>query len=199
MVFGSVGRPNCTFAGFLSLIATCGTAFAQNNPCHTTQPVSTLGAVADPQATIVYDPNQGVCWLANANLAADPAMQATLGISGINPNGSMDFAAAQKWVAALNAFGNGAGYLGHNNWQLPVAAMVDKTCADTGTFGGSFGPQCTASALGNLYSAGLNLLFPGSVAPISGATVGPIQNMKESYYWAAQNNGGTSGTNNGGQ
>ena len=184
---------------FLLLTSIAGVALAQNNPCQTSQPVSTLGSVFVSQATIVYDPNQGVCWLANANLAANPDVRASLVVSGIDPNGSMDFAAAQSWVAALNAYNNGLGYLGHNNWQLPVAPLVDHTCADTGTFGGSFGPQCTGSALGNLYAVGLKQTFPSSVAPGLAATVGPIHNLKASYYWALQNNGGTSGTSNGGQ
>ncbi len=193
------GIRHCAFAIFFLLTSTRVIGFAQNNPCQTTQMVSTLGSASTTPATIVYDPNQGLCWLADANLAADPTMRASLGVSGINPNGSMDFATAQKWVAALNAYGNGSGYLGHNNWQLPVAPLMDPTCADTGTHGGSFGPQCTASALGNLYSLGLKQIFPASVAPGFAAAVAPLQNMKPSYYWALQNNGGTSGTSNGGQ
>jgi hypothetical protein len=155
--------------------------------------------VSSTQGTIVYDPNQGVFWLADANLAGNSAMRANLGVAGISPNGSMNFVTAQKWVAALNAYGNGSGYMGHNNWQLPVAPLVDRTCADTGTNGGSFGPQCTASALGNLYSVGLKQTFPASVAAGFAAAVAPFVNMKASYYWALQNNGGTSGTSNGGQ
>jgi uncharacterized protein (TIGR03437 family) len=181
------------------LTAACGIAFAQSNPCQTTQPVSTLGSAPVAQATIVYDPNQGVCWLANANLAANAAMQTSLGVAGINPNGSMDYATALRWVAALNAYNNGSGYLGHSNWQLPVAALVDKTCDDIGTNGGSFGPQCTGSALGNLYSSGLKLVYPASVAPGLAGSVPPLHNLKASYYWALHNNGGTSGTDNGGQ
>ncbi len=161
----------CAFAIMILAAAAAVIAFAQNNPCQTTQPVFTLGSAPVPQAAIVYDPNQGVCWLANANLAGDPNMRASLGVPGVNPNGSMDYATALRWVAALNADNNGAGYLGHNNWQLPVAPLVDKTCADTGTNGGSFGPQCTGSALGNLYSVGLKQTFPASVAPGFSATV----------------------------
>jgi uncharacterized protein (TIGR03437 family) len=179
--------------------STGGIAFAQTNPCQTTQPVATLGSTPGAQAAIVYDPNQNVCWLANANLGGDPNLRASLGVTGINPNGTMDYATALRWVVALNALNGGAGYLGHNNWQLPAAPMVDHTCADTGTFGGSFGPQCTGSALGNLYSVGLKQTFPASVAPGFAASVAPLHNLKESYYWAAQNNGGTSGTSNGGQ
>ncbi len=151
------------------------------------------------QAPIVYDPDQSVCWLANADLAGDAAMRTALGVTGIFPNGSMDYATAQKWVAALNAYDNGAGYLGHNDWQFPAAPMVDSTCASTGTGGGSFGPLCSGSALSNLYSAGLQLNFPSSAAPAFGATVAPLHNLKSSYYWAQQNDGGTSGTSNGGQ
>jgi uncharacterized protein (TIGR03437 family) len=151
------------------------------------------------QAAIVYDPNQSVCWLANGNLAADPAIQAALGVTGVEPNGLMDYNTAVRWIAALNAYNKGAGYLGHNNWQLPVAAMVDKTCDDIGTHGGSFGPQCTGSALGSLYYSGLKLAFPASVASGLAATAGQIHNLKASYYWAAQNNGGTSGAGDGEQ
>lgn len=189
----------CARATLLVLTVTGGTVCAQNNPCQTSQPVSTLGSAPVAQATIVYDPNQGVCWLANANLAGDPNLRASLGVAGINPNGTMDYQTALRWIAALNAYNNGSGYLGHNNWQLPVAPLVDRTCADTGTYGGSFGPQCTGSALGNLYSVGLKQTFPASVASAFAATVTPLHNLKASYYWAAQNNGGTSGTSNGGQ
>jgi len=179
--------------------STAGVASAQSNPCQTTQPVSTLGSAPVAQATIVYDPNQSVCWLANANLAANPAIETSLGVTGIKPNGSMDYGTALRWVAAMNAYNNGMGYLGHNNWQLPVAALVDKTCADVGSNGGSFGPQCSGSALGNLYSVGLQQTYPASVAAGLSGSVAPVHNLKASYYWAMQNNGGTSGTNNGGQ
>src|ERR1700693_3335543 len=55
------------------------------------------------------------------------------------------------------------------------------------------------SALGNLYSSGLKLVYPASVSPGLAGTVPPLHNLKASYYWALQNNGGTSGTDNGGQ
>ena len=169
------------------------------NPCQTSALVSTLGGALASEAAIVYDPNQNVCWMANANLGADANMRSALGVSGVNPNGSMDYATVLKWMAALNAYNKGAGYLGHNNWQLPVAALQDTTCADTGTQGGSFGPQCNGSTMSNLYYTGLKQKFPASVAPGFGAAVGPLFGMKASYYWAVQNNGGTSGNPTGGQ
>jgi len=165
------------------------------SPCETIQPIS----IQPIPKMIVYDSNQGVCWLADANLAGNPDIRAKLGVTGIDPNGAMDFPTAQKWIAALNAYDNGLGYLGHNNWQLPVAPLKDSTCADTGTQGGSFGPMCTDSAFGNLYYVGLNETFPNSVATPFAATVAPFHDLKLSYYWALQNNGGTSGGSNGGQ
>ncbi|MBZ5662189.1 MAG: hypothetical protein LAO08_17450 [Acidobacteriia bacterium] len=203
-------------SGFASTAA-AQTSWQDFNPCETglassaslpeaetimrpeIEPITTQGLTPVDDGMMVYDSNQGVCWLGNANLAGDADIQAKMGVAGINPNGSMDFPTAQKWVAALNAYDNGLGYLGHNNWQLPVAALKDSTCADTGTHGGSFGPQCTGSAMGNLYYVGLNQTFPNSVAPRFAARVGPLRDMKLSYYWALQNNGGTSGTSNGGQ
>src|SRR5450755_1730517 len=88
----------------LVLVSARGVVSAQNNPCKTTEAVSTVGSATVPQATIVYDPNQGICWLADANLSGNPNIVASLGATGVNPNGSMDYAAAQRWVAALNAF-----------------------------------------------------------------------------------------------
>jgi hypothetical protein len=141
---------------------------------------------------VVYDANQGVCWLADANLAGDPGVQAALGVAGINPNGTMDFSTALNWVAALNSFNNGAGYLGHNDWQLPVAPLTDGTCAATGSGGGSFGPLCTGSAMGNLYYAGLNRTYPDGIAPKGfGARITPFRGMRLSYYWTSGNFNGS--------
>ncbi len=44
----------------------------------------------------------------------------------------MDYATAVRWVEAMNKLDHGAGYLGHNNWQLPTAPAKDKSCAHTG-------------------------------------------------------------------
>jgi len=133
------------------------------------------------RATIVYDANQGVCWLADANVAGDPRMQAVLGVSGINPNGTMNWATALSFVKALNAYDGGRGYLGHNNWQLPNTPLDDKTCSSFDN--GGFGASCTGSALGNLYYVGLGENFPNSVVPDFQDVVGPFLNLHPSLYW----------------
>jgi len=148
---------------------------------------------------IVYDSTQGVFWLANANLAADPSVRKMMGVSGIDPNGAMDFRSALAWVAALNAYNNGAGYLGHHNWQLPVTAKTDNSCADTGTHGGSYGPLCQGSALGNLFYIGLKATYPDGILPSFGVAPSPFHNMTLSYYWASTNNGGQGKGGDGGQ
>ena len=85
---GDKPGPYRTAAFLLLLTCTATCALDQTNPCRTTLAVSTLGSTPVPQAPVVHDPNQEVCWLANADLAGDPAVQTALGVRGIYPNGS---------------------------------------------------------------------------------------------------------------
>ena len=152
---------------------------------------------------VVYDSNQDVYWLAEANLAATPEgqtiraqMNAPTGgidLSKINPNGTMDFATAKNWVQALNQLvGNGCqGYLCHTDWQLPVTPNDDPTCSEKGPapYHNDFAAWCAGSALGNLYGVGLGLGFSNSVAPGFTSSVGPFQNLQPSLYWTAESDG----------
>ena len=139
------------------------------------------GLTLSDRGQMVYDANQGVCWLADANLAGDPWIQAALGVSGINPNGTMNWATALNFVDALNAYDGGRGYLGHNNWQLPDTPLDDDTCSSLNN--GGFGASCTGSALGNLYSIGLGRAFPDSAVPWFSNAVSPFVNMHPALYW----------------
>ncbi len=147
---------------------------------------------------VVFDINNQVYWLADANFAASPEgqiIQQEMGVTTILPNGAMDYPTAQAWVQALNQVQwNGCvGYLCHTDWQLPVTPLTDTTCGVlSGPYDGSFGPFCTGSALGNLYSIGLNESYPDSVVPDFTNTIEPIHNLQPSLYWA-------SGTNSGGE
>jgi hypothetical protein len=144
-------------------------------------PINTQGLTHTDFGTIVYDSNQGVCWLADANLAANPVIRAQLGVAGINPDGTMDYPTALKWVNALNNYDHGRGFLGHNNWQLPDNPLDDSSCL---TFNnGGFGALCTGSALGNLYNVGLARTFPDSVVPHFTNLVWPFRNLQPSLYW----------------
>jgi hypothetical protein len=128
----------------------------------------------------VYDPNLKVTWIADANLAG----KQTFGVSSINKSGSMDYATAVRWVAAMNSFNHGAGYLGHHNWQLPTAPEKDASCARTGRNGESFGFHCSGSALGSLYYGSLGLREPNTAVRIPTNTVGPFTDFQPYLYWS---------------
>jgi hypothetical protein len=136
--------------------------------------------VAREEGRTVYDGRLKVTWLADANLAA----KQSFGITSINKSGSMNYATAVRWVAAMNASDGGAGYLGHHNWQLPTAPDSDRTCKQTGRHGEPFGFNCSGSALGSLYYASLGLREPDSAVPSSQNRVGPLQNFQPYLYWS---------------
>jgi hypothetical protein len=140
---------------------------------------------------VVYDENNKVYWLADANFAASEEgkkIQRAKGVDGINPNGSMSFATAQNWVFALNKYG----YLNHHDWQLPTTPLEDASCGTRGPGGASFGGLCQGDNLGNLYYVGLQDAFPADAAPSPGVNVRPLENVQFSYYWT-QASGGVTG------
>ncbi len=175
------------FGIFLTLAgAIAGSVHAQ------ARPPMTRGLTAQDGGQIVYDSNNRVYWLADANFAASAEGQKIareMGVSGIGANGTMDYPTALQWVKALNRYDHGSGWLGHNDWQLPAAPMKDPSCGALGPQGASFGSLCQGNPLGNLYYVGLNRMLPDNVAPPFGATVGPFENMQLSYYWTAADGG----------
>jgi len=136
--------------------------------------------VPSADGVTVYDPNLKVTWLADGNLAS----KQTFGVAHINKSGSMDYATAVRWVAAMNKLDNGAGYLGHNNWQLPTAPEKDASCARTGRNGESFGFHCSGSALGNLYYGSLGLHEPNTTVRMPANQVGPFKDFQPYLYWS---------------
>lgn len=134
----------------------------------------------------VYDPQQRVYWLADANLAGDAAMRAAMGVPGVNATGTMGYRTALRWVDALNQYNHGAGYLGHRNWQLPVTPSTDDTCAIvSGPEGNSFGPGCRRSALGGLFSTTLQGVFPEGFGTLGSSAVGPLRGLRQGLHWTA--------------
>jgi len=123
----------------------------------------------------VYDPNTGITWLANGDLAANPAYQ--YGVGNINPDGTMSLGTAQLWVAALNQ----NNYLGFNNWSLPATLSTNTSCG----FGASFGYGCSgkASQLGQLFYKDLGGQ-PGSTQLSNTANAALFTNLKPYLYWS---------------
>jgi hypothetical protein len=141
---------------------------------------ASMPLVPSADGQTVYDPNLNVTWLADANLAG----KQTFGVPNINKRGTMDYATALQWVAALNAADQGRGYLGHNNWQLPTAPVTDRSCARTGRNGESFGFHCSRSALGSLYYGPLGLREPDTAVRIPANTAGPFHDFQPYLYWS---------------
>ncbi len=151
--------------------------------------------------TLVYDSNQGLCWLADANLAGNPLVRAIVPLSplnpdgvttpAINPDGTMDYQTALNWVNALNSFNNGNGWLNHHNWQLPTTQRTDTSCSSVHD-GGNFGALCRGSALGDLYNVGLlgfGIQYPGSVVPKFNGVVLPFVDLQPGLYWTGSTQG----------
>lgn len=140
-------------------------------------PVNWLFSVDNGRA--VYDSLHKVTWLANANFAATQSF----GLPGVDSSGSMDYATALAWVDSLNAMNAGAGYLGHNSWQLPTTPLDDGSCSSFNN--GNFGFGCDSSMMGFLYNTAFRETEPASVAPWPNAAVGPFHHVQSYLYWSA--------------
>ncbi|MFI5091390.1 MAG: hypothetical protein ACHP7P_15220, partial [Terriglobales bacterium] len=165
------------------LLATVGAAALVACGLWPSQVGATL--VLSQDGRTVYDTVNNVTWLADADLAATnrfglPVCNGPVTQPCVNQSGSMDYASAAAWVAAMNA----AGYLGHTNWRLPTTPSTDSTCPFTGPHGNSFGFGCVACALGSLYYSALGLKAPNTAVPIPSNTVGPFTNFQPYLYWS---------------
>ena len=135
-------RLNCMSA-IRGLILQLGVGRVVNIPLHAPQPtrgsqsgqpIASERFVPSADGLTVHDSLLHVTWLADAYYPASRKF----GLP-ITESGSMTFATARKWVAALNADNRGAGYLGHNNWTLPATPKLDETCSVArGPHGNSF-------------------------------------------------------------
>ena len=164
----------------------CGSTFNSN------QPSAAHGLTSVANGTIIYDANQGVCWLADANLAGNPQVRVAISLSPqnpdgstpvINPDGTMNYQTSVNWVTALNSYNGGKGWLNQNTWQLPANPAVDPTCSSSNT--DNFGAQCTGGAMGNLYGVGLARTYPDSTAPLFVNFVWPFFNLHPGLYWTS--------------
>jgi len=162
--------------------------------CWLLSSIAAAAALLSPDGQTVYDSGNKITWLADSNLPASNRFTLPLCIAGVQPcvnaNGSMNYASAAAWVAAMNA----ANYLGHSNWQLPTSPSVDRGCSKTGSNGNSFGYGCSAGALGSLYYTTLGLKAPATAVPIPANSAGPFSNLQPYLYWSGTN-AGSNGNN----
>ncbi len=121
----------------------------------------------------VYDPDRDIYWLVNANLAATQ----TFGVSGIEADGRMNWDMAQAWIAGMNAYDGGTGWLGFNNWRLPTALSADGS----GPCGEAF--NCNDSEMGHLFYDELGGHADRSISSTSGVD-NFFNNVQSNVYWS---------------
>ncbi len=149
----------------------------------------------NPDGTI-HDDALGINWLPDANLAMSRDLGGrglTFGIDQglhtdptafeINPDGSMGHDTAVAWIAAMNRFDNGRGYLGHTNWRLPDSPDLDDQ-----------GYYKTGTEMGQLFYSELGGRAGGSVQLADGVYNGMFHNFQPYYYWSGSQTNGKVGT-----
>jgi len=137
----------------------------------------------------IDDPALNVTWLADADLPASLKLglgTAQKGLAPINQDGSMQYATALEWVRRLNHYRH-KGYLGHNDWTLPITPTPysDRGCSGfNAKGGGNFGNGCTAAPLAELYVHMLGLSGPDTAVAIPDASTGPFHDFQPYLYWS---------------
>lgn len=137
-----------------------------------------------------YDDVLNITWLANANLADTNAF----GVTGIDVDGTMTWAKANEWIAAMNT----AAYLGISNWRLPTVVNTGTPGCDSAFTGTDCGwnvdlstgemAHLFYSTLGNTgsYDTGGNLTGCSPSFPFSSclSNTGPFSNLQPYVYWS---------------
>lgn len=126
-------------------------------------------ALVDRGGGLIYDSDQRITWLQDANLAVTN----TFGVNGVNADGSMNWATASRWIAAMNA----VNYLGYTNWRLPTSLNPDGS----GPCGGYY---CTSSEMGHLYYTGGGLSAGQSIND-SVVLNSLFVDMQSDVYWSS--------------
>jgi hypothetical protein len=144
---------------------------------------SGTGLQLNPGGQSVYDPNAGVTWAANANLAALNSFGLQLCTTlpsadlCVAKDGSMNEASANQFILNMNSY-QGTGYLGQSNWQLPLSLASCPT----------YGCDDSRNPMGILYYIQLGLAVNTPVVPTVNLAAGPFRNLQPYYYWSCQAN-----------
>jgi hypothetical protein len=147
-----------------------------------TPPSYGMGLQINPGWQTIYDPGTGFTWLADANLAANvklglpPCQTPTTPMPWcIAQDGTMDYASARQFISNMNAYDNGAGYLGQTNWQMPP---VDPGCPTYNCVGVK-----VSNPMGNLFYNQLHFTAGNPVVEAPDIPVGPFYHVQPSQYW----------------
>ena len=140
--------------------------------------ISSAALFTQASGDIVYDQERNVSWLANANLA----ITNQVGVSGIT-DGKMSWDTANLWIAAMNNYDSGTGWLGFTDWRLPNTTVPDGTCADPVD---ALGFNCTGSELGHLFYEELGGTANQSITTSTDPDLALFSNIgTDAHYWSS--------------
>lgn len=145
-------------------------------------PLSTNAALI-PQlgGDVLFDDDLNIVYLADMRLAASQ----DFGVQNIGVNGEMNWFTANNFIAAMNAFDGGNGWLGINNWRMPDTLVPDPSCDLTSNNQTpSFGFDCTGSEMGHLYYVEFGL-ERNTNAGDAAAEAGFKNLLTGFFYWSA--------------
>ena len=152
-------------SGILLLLAITGTSNA---------------ALIDRGGGLIYDSDQNITWLQDANLAATN----TFDVSGIYSGGYMSWNTAEAWIAAMNM----ANYKGYHDWRLPATVDGPYVFGYDGTT--TAGYNITTSEMGYMYYVNLGNLghyATDGTNPQPGwglNNTSPFNNLQSDVYWS---------------
>lgn len=145
---------------------------------------------------VVNDTDLNITWLADANLAATNSFGLARNVNldnvagaDIYDDGRMTWSGAMKWIAAMNASNDGAGYLGYNNWRLPTTTDMGASGYNFSYNGTDGGYNSTGSEMSHLYYIELgnkSRYNTSGVAQLGYGLVnkGPFTNFQSMHYWS---------------
>lgn len=90
---------------------------------------------------MVYDTEQNITWLADANYSATQYKQSCGKLGSVD--GKMPWPEAMRWA-------NNLVYAGYSNWRLPKTPPVDLSCDEKDPVG-AYGYHCTGGEMGHLF------------------------------------------------
>lgn len=134
----------------------------------------TGAALIDRGGGLIYDTDQNITWLADANYART---------SGYDANGSMDWSQAMTWAANLSYY-DSVRNVTYDDWRLPTTLQRDTSCGFQ--YGvDSYGYNCTGSELGHLFYSELGGVAYQSIVTTHDADYNLFTNVESSDYWSA--------------
>jgi hypothetical protein len=147
-----------------------------------TPPAVGLRLQVNPGGETIYDPVAGVTWLADANLAGNDTLGLPHCETPTTPtlcvalDGSMDYASAKQFILNMNAYDQGAGYLGQTTWELPSA---NAKCPLYNCSGKN-------NPMGELFYIQLGKTAGEPVVEPPDIAVGPFRHLQPFPYWSCQ-------------